>query len=225
MTEARTENNTTATRLILVRHGASHHKEDRIVGGPGGCRGLTDIGRRQAKELAQRLRSEIQDRPAAVYCSVLPRAIETAEIVAEALGQPDVVQDCGLCTWHTPADIDGKPWNEYRRESSLTGGGIYRPFEQGNESWSELVGRTGRTLEQIASRHERETVLVVTHAEVVASSLIVLGGLPLSIGFDLDIAPTSITEWTTSGDPDAWPRPRWKLARLNDSAHLSPLTT
>jgi probable phosphoglycerate mutase len=209
------------TRLMLIRHGASHHKVDGVVGGPRGCRGLTDTGRRQAAGLGQRLVRELQERPAAIYCSVLPRAIETAEIVAAALGQSEILQDCGLCTWHAPAHADGKPWAEYRRESSLAGGGVYRPFEQGNESWSELVGRTGRALEQIAARHAHATVVVVTHAETVASSLIVFGNLPLAPGFDLDIAPASITEWATEGDPDAWPRPRWTLVRLNDSAHVS----
>jgi broad specificity phosphatase PhoE len=209
------------TRLVLVRHGASHHKDDGVVGGRRGCRGLTAGGRRQAERLARRLAAERPESPAAVYCSVLPRAVETTEILAAALARPDIVQDCGLCTWHTPAEADGQPWTDYRRRSSLTGGGVFRPFERGNESWSELVGRAGRALEQIASRHAGDTVVVVTHAEVVKCSLIVFGGLPLAPGFDLAVAPTSITEWVTAGDPDAWPRPRWTLVRLNDTAHLS----
>jgi broad specificity phosphatase PhoE len=207
-------------RLIIIRHGASHHKADGVVGGPRGCRGLTDDGRRQALSLAQRLASELQERPVAVYCSVLPRAIETAEILATAIGGLDIVQECGLCTWHTPADADGKLWTEYQAEQNLTGGGVYRPFERGNESWSELVSRTGRALEEIAARHAHGTVLVVAHAETVQSSLVVFGALPLSPGFDMSIAPTSITEWSTAGDPESWPRPRWTLVRLNDSAHV-----
>lgn len=212
-----------ATRLILIRHGASHHKEDGVVGGPRGCRGLTEVGRRQAAGLARRLVGELPQCPSALYSSVLPRAVETAEIVATAMGRPDIVQDCGLCTWHTPDHADGKPWTEYRRESTLIGGGVYRPFEHGNESWSELVGRTGRALEHIAARHAHETVVIVAHAETVCSSLIVFGGLPLALGFDLDVAPTAITEWATEGDPAAWPRPRWTFVRLNDSAHVSQM--
>jgi hypothetical protein len=64
-------------------------------------------------------------------------------------------------------------------------------------------------------------VILVAHAETIPSSLIAFGGLPLAIGFDLSIAPTSITEWVTEGDPDALPRPRWTLVRLNDHAHLT----
>jgi hypothetical protein len=62
--------------------------------------------------------------------------------------------------------------------------------------------------------------MMVAHAETVTSSLIVFGCLPLALGFDIQVAPASLTEWVAEGDPAAWPRPRWTLARLNDGAHL-----
>lgn len=208
------------TRLILVRHGTSHHMERGVIGGPVGCRGLTDEGREQAGRLAQRLQEEIAERPAAIYSSVIPRAIETGEIVSRGLDAGEVVQDCGLCTWHSPASADGMSKQQFQHEYHQPGGGVYRPFQHGNESWAELVTRTGRSLESIAARHTGQTVVVATHGEAINSSLIVFGGLPLTIGFDTVFAPTSITEWTTDGNPDDWPRPRWTLWRLNDSAHL-----
>ena len=73
----------------------------------------------------------------------------------------------------------------------------------------------------IAAHHAGETVLIVAHTETVASSLIVFGCLPLALGFDAQVNPASLTEWVTQGDPAAWPRPRWTLARLNDGAHLT----
>jgi broad specificity phosphatase PhoE len=145
------------TRLLLIRHGASHHKDDGVVGGPRGCRGLTPVGRLQAEQLAQRLSRELQEPPAMIYS---------------------------------------------------------------NESWSELAGRTGRALEQIAARHRRQTVVAVAHAETIKSSMIVFGGLPLAPGFDMKVAPASITEWVMEGDPNAWPRARWTLVRFNDSTHV-----
>lgn len=209
------------TRLILVRHGTSHHMMDEVIGGPIGCRGLTGEGREQAERLAQRLTGELAERPVAIYSSVIPRATETGEIVTRALDAGEVVQDCGLCTWHSPASADGMSKQEFQREYRQLGGGVYRPFQHGNESWAEMVTRIGRSLEEIAARHVGQTVIIATHAEAVNSSLIILGGLPLTIGFDTVIAPTSITEWTTDGNPGDWPRPRWTLQRFNDSAHLS----
>lgn len=208
------------TRLILVRHGDSHHKADGIVGGPRGCCGLTDAGRRQAEALGRRLAADLPTPPAAIYCSVLPRAIETAELVAAAIGLETVVQDCGLCTWHTPDYADGMPVTEFQRAHATAGGGPYRPFEEGNESWAELVARAGRSLETIAADHAGRTVVIVTHNEVVKISLIALGGVPLTPSFETAISPASITEWIADGDPGAWPRPRWTLMRLNDGAHL-----
>ena len=211
------------TRLWLIRHGASQHKELGIIGGPQGCRGLTQPGRTQADLLAQRLRHELPTGPDAIYSSIIPRARETATIIADTwqLGPPH--EDCGLCTWHTPPHADGLPWKEYQATNTLAGGGVFRPFEQNNEAWGELVMRTGRTLEELAARHQHQHVLIVCHAEVVNSAMIVFGNLPLAPSFDMRVEPTSITEWLTQGDPAAWPRPRWTLARFNDHAHLGAL--
>jgi probable phosphoglycerate mutase len=194
---------------------------DEVIGGPIGCRGLTDEGREQAGRLAQRLKHELDGQKAAVYSSVIPRAIETGESVASALGIGGVTQDCGLCTWHSPAGADGMRKDRFWVEYAQPGGGVFRPFQRGNESWAEMVARIGRSLEEIAARHAGETVIVATHGEAVNSSLIILGQLPLMTGFDTAIAATSITEWTTDGDPSDWPRPRWTLRRFNDSAHLT----
>lgn len=211
---------TLTTQLLIVRHAASHHKETGTIGGPIGCRGLTEVGRRQSAALANRFLNELLRPVKAIYSSTITRAIETASIIANALGQRDVYQDCGLCTWHTPTEVDGMLWSEYQSSSTLVGGGAYRPFQRGNETWAELIARTGQALDTICSRHVGELTIVVTHAEVVQSSLTLFGGLPLSPSFDLRIAPTGITEWLTIGDPDSWPRPRWTLERLNDSSHL-----
>src|SRR5207302_10759822 len=90
------------TRLVLVRHGESRAIVDEIVGGHEGCKGLTDDGRRQAQALHHRLaRTHELDDAAAVYSSILPRAIETAEIIAPAIGGGHrVEQDCDLCEIH-----------------------------------------------------------------------------------------------------------------------------
>ncbi len=74
-----------ATELYLVRHGESVPNVTPIIGGMRGDAGLTDRGREQARLLEQRLRAERL--PAdQLYASTLPRALETAEYVARALG-------------------------------------------------------------------------------------------------------------------------------------------
>lgn len=53
--------------------------------------------------LARRLAAELQDSPTAIYCSVIPRTIETADILAAALRVSDVVQDSGRSCASTTA--------------------------------------------------------------------------------------------------------------------------
>ncbi|GAB3835393.1 histidine phosphatase family protein [Dactylosporangium cerinum] len=202
------------TRLLFVRHGESVHTVEGFIGGPRACLGLTDRGHEQARAVARSLVAEPHStRPVAVYSSTLRRATETATTIATALAVPHD-QDCRLCTWHVPDYADGLPHAEFR-EHAITGGGVFRPFEQDNETWAELVTRGSRAILDIAERHEGSTVIIVGHAETVEMSFHALGLLPLYRSFDLAVAPASVTEWQTDQTPTAWPPPRWTLTRFN----------
>lgn len=206
------------TRLIFVRHGESIHSIEGVVGGPQGCRGLTERGHDQAQHLAARLLDELPaGEPIAVYSSVLRRAVETARPIGAAFGV-EPIQDCGLCTWHSPPYADGLPTAQFQAEHGLDGGGVFRPFEEGNESWAELVVRTGKSIMDIVHRHRGHTVVLVGHSETVESSFHALADQPLYRAFDLKVAPASITEWFTDEDPTAMPPARWTLCRFNDAA-------
>jgi phosphohistidine phosphatase len=70
-------------RLYLVRHAAA------AAGDPDALRPLTPEGRRQARELGERL-AAAEPRPETVLCSPLLRARETAALLGRALGlQPE----------------------------------------------------------------------------------------------------------------------------------------
>src|ERR1700737_4528107 len=100
------------TRLVLIRHGESRATVDQVVGGHEGCRGLSELGVRQVQALAGRLaKSGELGTVDAVLTSVLPRAIETAELIAPAVGwaPEDVQRDCALCELH-PGECDGMTW-------------------------------------------------------------------------------------------------------------------
>ncbi|MEV1170905.1 phosphoglycerate mutase family protein [Nonomuraea sp. NPDC049784] len=57
------------TRLLFVRHGDSLHKREGVIGGPNGCRGLTDTGREQAALLGQQITAEIGNDKTTIYRS------------------------------------------------------------------------------------------------------------------------------------------------------------
>ena len=219
------------TRLVLIRHGESRSTVDRVVGGHRGCSGLTDRGVRQAKALRDRLAQtgELAG-AAAVLTSVLPRAIETAEIIAPALGGPAVEQRCELCEIH-PGEGDGLTWEEFTtlyRPEGLASGNPFTAMAPGSESWGSFFVRVGEALLRAAGDHPGQTVVVVCHGGVIEGSFAALGGLPLRRPFDVRVETTSLTEWSyepADGDlGNAGHRlARWRLDRFNDRAHLAGL--
>lgn len=203
------------TRLVLIRHGESRATVDQVVGGHEGCKGLSDAGRGQAERLRDRLaRTGELGEVGALYASVLPRAVETAEILAPALGGLDVVQECGVCEVH-PGEADGMTWSDFTERYGQPLDVQYRPWAPGAETTSMFMARVGEALSAIADRHEGQTVVVACHGGVIEAGFVVLGGLSLRKPFDTFPANTSITEWMRT-DPD-----RWALLRYNDSAHLA----
>lgn len=217
------------TRLVLLRHGSPAHIAAGVAGGPKGDRGLTDRGRAETASVAARLAKAPWAKDAAVYSSTLGRSIETARPIAAALGlvESDVVEHCGLCSYHVPPELDGRPVADLWA-NQVPGGGVYIAHEEGNESWISLLARVGAALFEIAQANAGRTAVVVAHGEVVQASLVAFGEMPIRRQFDTAITPTSITEWTTGDDlfdtgyPD-WKFARWTLVRFNDAAHLEDM--
>jgi len=206
------------TRLVIVRHGEAVSNAQDLVAGHLGCRGLTERGRLQVGALSDRLRrtGELEG-AAALYSSVLRRAVETAEILLPVLGEVTYEARCSLCERH-PGEADGLTWNEFdeRYGPLLPGDDPDRPLSPGGESWTELLDRSEDALYRLAEAHPGELVVVSGHGGVVEASLIRFLALP-SNGSLVRLFPdnASMTEWAFTGA-------RWWLVRFNDAAHLDP---
>lgn len=207
----------TPTRLVLIRHGESRSTVDQVVGGHAGCTGLSERGRHQAGLLRDRLdRTGELAGTSALLTSILPRAVETAEIIAPALGGLVAEQHCELCELH-PGEGDGLTWEEFRARYMPDGPrSPYRAPSPGGESWAVFTARVGSALLDVAERQAGRTAVVVCHGGVIEGSLGAFGHQPLRRPFDVAIENTSITEWALPPDGDG----RWRLVRFNDAAHL-----
>ena len=212
-----------ATRIVLVRHGEAVCNVSGVCGGPIGCTGLTDRGRAQVAVLATRLTEtgELAGTDA-LYSSVLPRAVETARILAPALrtagdrGPREPVQDCGFCELH-PGEADGLDWGDF---SARFGNPDWdadpgRVIAPGGESWTGFVNRVDAVLDTLAGRHPGQLVVVACHAGVIEASL--LAKLPVERGLagarlQLRTQHASMTGWEIEGG-------RWRLLGFNDAAH------
>jgi 2,3-bisphosphoglycerate-dependent phosphoglycerate mutase len=211
---------TSSTHLILVRHGEAECNARGVVGGHRGCTGLSPLGVVQAEALRDRWAATGEVRQAsALYASVLPRAIETAEIIAPALGGLEHRTDCGLCELH-PGEADGLTWLEFGRLYPVPDFTTDpdRPLSPGGESWSSFLRRVEPNLVALADRHGGETVVVACHGGVVNASLVSFLGLSHDgTRLDLRTVNTSITEWEREDGS-------WRLLRYNDSAHLAKVS-
>ncbi|MGH9183426.1 MAG: histidine phosphatase family protein [Acidimicrobiales bacterium] len=207
------------TRLVLVRHGESQAQVNRVVGGPTGCSGLSELGRRQVGALARRWEAAgmAADR---LLSSTLPRAVETAELLAPVLGGLVVETEEELCEM-VPGECDGITWDDYLERYAVdVRADPYAPLSPGGESLAEFNLRVGRVLHRIAVDHTGRTVVVVCHGGIVDGSLSCFLGLPTqrarSFGTRCDNA--GVTEWWAEigeGHPLGW-----TLHRYNDTAHL-----
>jgi broad specificity phosphatase PhoE len=147
------------TTILLARHGESDW--NRVMRWQGFAdRPLTDVGRRQAAELAGRLGETELD---AIYSSDLQRAWETAEIVARSKG---------LTSQTTPdlREVDVGSWSGLERseaEERFPEG--YARWLNGGEGWDDgetyeqMSERVLRAIHRIAEAHEGGRVLVVAH--------------------------------------------------------------
>jgi probable phosphoglycerate mutase len=205
-----------SSRLVIIRHGEAVANAEDTLGGHETCRGLTEHGRRQVEALGARLeRTGELAGAAALYSSILPRAIETAEILAPSLGGLPIEKSCSLCERHV-GEADGMSWTEYQATYGVEvpGRDDNRAMSPGAEPWAQFLDRAEAALCEVLSRHKGELVVVAGHGGLVGASLIRFLGLEANgAGFRGYADNSSITEWE-------WTGRRWWFVRYNDAAHL-----
>lgn len=153
-----------ATRLLLIRHGETAWNLDTRIQGHTDIP-LNDLGRWQARRVAQALRDEDVQ---AVYSSDLLRARDTAQAIAETLVLPLQLEPrlrerhFGRLEGLTQTEItarwpeDARRWRE--RDPS------YGP--EGGETLQHFYDRCVGALSGLAHRHLGATVAVVAHGGV-----------------------------------------------------------
>jgi probable phosphoglycerate mutase len=199
--------------LYLVRHGRSVGNAARRIQGwldlP-----LDELGRRQARLVAERLRHKPL---AAIYASPLVRAAETAQILANA-SDLVVTLDERLREYHMGA------WTGLTREEIQAMMPPHWEEDQfdhvgpGGETGDDMRTRIKAFLDDVVARHENQIVVVVCHGGSLGGVVSVALGLPPLRRGPFSFGNASITKIT-------YERGRWKLRSLNDRCHLRSLTT
>ncbi len=209
------------TTLYLIRHGEAHANVN--PGGPvAGLRGdlgLTDVGRQQAERLRDRLASgEIA--ADVLICSTLPRARQTAEVIAPALGLPiifdDDVQELRV------GEADGTLWTEMQQRHGVPNFRKFpfRPLAPGGEYWGQFVLRVGTTMDRIAREHAGQTIVIVTHGGFIDASFLANFGIGTLVQPQTELYThnTALTQWEHHTHDDG--SVHWRLVRYNDDVHV-----
>ncbi len=152
------------TRILAIRHGETAWNKDTRIQGQLDIP-LNETGLWQAQRTAEALRHEPI---AAVFASDLRRATQTAQAIADTLGQP-VRQHAGLRERHF-GDCQGATWAQLEQEQPAVIDQWRRRVPDfappGGESLLALRQRVQAAFSELAARHLGEQIVVVAHGGV-----------------------------------------------------------
>jgi broad specificity phosphatase PhoE len=204
--------NSAATRVFMVRHGATVLSgEDRFAGATDVA--LSDEGREQTKRLAERLQHE---KIAAVYASPMGRTVETAKILAAPhqleIQTRDGLREISHGHWEemTRHEVDEK----FPQESEEWEKDPYTFAPAGGESGLAVTARALPVLIELVREHSGKCILVVSHKATIRLLLSSLLGFdPRRYRDNLDQKPAALNIVDFRDATSA------RLTLFNDTSH------
>ena len=176
---------------------------------------LTDVGRRQARELGERLAAGSGDPIALLACSPLRRARQTADIVGQRLGLPVAMELDDLREVNV-GELDGRSdaraWEIYAEVLAAWHAGDTQARFPGGENRDELCARLRRALTAVARVAVAGRSLIVAHGANLRAALPCLAGEP-DPGADLSTGAVAVLRIHPGGSP---------VARLVSWARAAP---
>ena len=204
------------TTIILVRHGENDWvKKQRLAGWIPGIH-LNENGRLQAQHVAERLAVLPIH---AVYSSPVTRCLETAVPIAHRHNLP-------VIELHDVGEVRYGQWEgqKIKRLAKKPAWGAVQhypsrfQFPEG-ESLREVQFRAIQALESLCGRYEKETLVVVSHADIIKLLLAHYLGVHIDLFQRIVISPASVSVLALA------PSGLVRVVRLNDDGPLQPPET
>ena len=175
--------------LLLVRHANTDAVGNYIAGTAAGTP-LNADGQAQVQTLVSRLRHvELSE----VVCSPMTRARQTAGPIADShgLGIVEVAAfleyEFGGWTGQTFAAMDGdERWRHFNAVRSIT-----RP--PGGELMLDVQARSVAASIEVARRHPRGRIVIVSHGDVIRALVMYFLGIPIDFVHRVEIGPARIS--------------------------------
>ncbi len=213
-----------ATTLILVRHGRTALTESRkISGGDGENPDLSDLGRQDARQVAEELAKlghsgnfAYLNPPVAVIHSPIARAKQTAQAIANRVSIPMVSND-------DLAEIGFGEWDGLTNEEMIAAfeeeynpwRGSFEVAPPGGESLKDFDARVRRAFDAILQKYAGQTVVVVAHVMPIRALLRLANDSSIAGFWRINVGPASISIARYWGHEAA------EVVCSNSTAHLS----
>jgi broad specificity phosphatase PhoE len=178
------------TTFLLVRHGA-HDLLGKAVAGRAAGVALNAQGRGQAQELVERLAARAIN---AIYSSPQQRAQETAAPVAAQRGlqvnTDDALDEIDFGDWtglsFERLRAEGERWRMWVEQKSIA-------CPPGGEPCAQVQRRAMAGIERLEKLHPDQTLLLVSHGDVIKSVIASYLGISLDHLERFEIAPASLS--------------------------------
>jgi broad specificity phosphatase PhoE len=195
-------------QIVLVRHGATDwNLQGRCQGSTD--RDLSDVGIRQAEQLAVLLSNE---KIHAIYSSNLRRARQTAELISQPLNLSVMIEDDVRELDH--GELEGLTFNEIKSaHAEFLARWRSIPAEicvPGGERLAAVAERAWNGLTQIVRRHQvTENIVVVSHNFPILGIICRVTATHLNDYRAFHVDPCSLTRLRYDGNGD------WQVTQVN----------
>jgi probable phosphoglycerate mutase len=208
------------TTFWLIRHGSTDALDRQLCGRMPGVP-LNELGEREVVALAERIAASARRAHielGRVYTSPLERALMTARALAERV-------DCGMKCLDDLAELEFGEWTgvDFQSLQSDPRWERFNRFRSGTqipagESMLGVSARAVRQLLELRDQHGDETLVVVSHGDVIKAAVMHFLGIPLDFCHRLVLAPASITHLELDEHGA-------RLVSWNDTSHLPARAT
>ena len=196
-------------KVILVRHGETDKNTQGKMHSAGDAEPISPIGIDQIKKTAERLR---EFNPVKVYSSKEIRAVQSGELLAEAITIPfETIEGLQERNW---GDFSGKSWEEVRKVlDPMNLEERYKYIPPNGESWEVFENRLISSIESLLQKHKDENIIIVTHGGAIRALMPHLLNTPKEESFRYNPDNASITVFDYDNG-------KYLEVLVNDTGHL-----
>jgi len=162
-------------KLILVRHGETDENAAKVSQGHLNTP-LTEKGRKQAKEVAEKLKDEKID---LCYCSDLDRCLDTTKEIVKFHPHLKIVLAKELRE-QAKGKSEGQPHEKVYAKFDQTNVPYHLWDYDGGETLVEVFDRVVSFVDSLKKKHSGQTVLLVSHGGPISTLLIKMNNDPIT---------------------------------------------